>query len=152
MTSLVHVFVLSFIQRHIIACKLMDKLLWEWNSGFAVALVARGLLIVTSHTNCDVTSWPVVMRRYANADADEQRCKTSKTQISLAFCKIVIVVEYKLNTYTVCAVVVGTEIRHSTPCAGRHGRNRPRDGRQNSFCAGLLYQPLQRRPYRGQFL
>ena len=69
------------------------KLLWEWKPRFAVALVVRGLLIVTSQTNCDVTSCPVVMRRYANADGDEQRYKTSKTQVSLAFCKIVIVVE-----------------------------------------------------------
>ena len=55
---------------------------------FAVALVVRDLLIVTSHTNCDVTSGPVVMRRYANADGDEQRYKTSKTQVSLTFCKL----------------------------------------------------------------
>ena len=54
----------------------MAKLLWEWKPRFAVALVVRGLL-----------------RRYANADGDEQRYKTLKTQISLAFCKIVIVVE-----------------------------------------------------------
>ena len=74
------------------------------------------------------------MRRYANTDGDEQRYKTSKTQVSLAFCKIMIVVEKKLTTYTVCAVAVGTAIRHSTRCAGRQ------------------YQPLQRRPYRGQFL
>ena len=51
----------------------MAKLLWEWKPRFAVALVVRDLLIVTSHTNCDVTSGPVVMRRYANADGDEQR-------------------------------------------------------------------------------
>ena len=49
--------------------------------------------IPASHTNCDVTSCPVVMRRYANADGDEQRYKTSKTQVSLAFCKIAIEVE-----------------------------------------------------------
>ena len=61
----------------------MAKLLWEWKPRFAVALVVRDLLIVTSHTNCDVTSCPVVMRRYANADGDEQRYKTSKTQVSL---------------------------------------------------------------------
>ena len=71
----------------------MAKLLWEWKPRFAVALVVHGLSIVTSHTNCDVTSCPVVMRRYANADGDEQRYKTSITQVSLAFCKIVIVVE-----------------------------------------------------------
>ena len=35
----------------------------------------------------------VVMRRYANADGDEQRYKTLKTQVSIAICKIVIVVE-----------------------------------------------------------
>ena len=29
---------------------------------------------------------------------------------------------------------------------------RPRDGRHNSCCSGLQYQPLQHRPYRGQFL
>ena len=92
------------------------------------------------------------MRRYTNADGDEQRYKTSKTQISLAFCKIMIVVEYKLTTYTVCTVVVGTAIRHSTRCAGRGGRKRPRNGRHNSCCAGLQYQPLQSRPYRDQFL
>ena len=53
---------------------------------------------------------------------------------------------------TVCAVVVGTAIRNSTRCAGRRGRKRPRDGRHNSCCSGLQYQPLQHRPYRGQFL
>ena len=58
-----------------------------------MALVVRGLLIVTSHTICDVTICPVVMRRYADADGDEQGYKTSKTQVSPAFCKIVIVVE-----------------------------------------------------------
>ena len=47
--------------------------------------MVRDLLIVTSHTNCDVTSGPVVMRCYANADGDEQRYKTSKTQVSLTF-------------------------------------------------------------------
>ena len=56
-------------------------------------LQVRGLLIVMSHTNCDVTSSPVVMHRYANADGDEQRYKTSKTQIFLAFYKMMIVVE-----------------------------------------------------------
>ena len=56
----------------------MAKLLWERKPRFAVALVVRGLLIVTSHTNCDVTSCPVVRRRYANADGDEQRYKTMK--------------------------------------------------------------------------
>ena len=66
----------------------MAKLLWEWKPRFAVALVVRDLLIVTSHTNCDVTSGSVVMRRYANADGDEQRYKTSKTQVSLTFCKL----------------------------------------------------------------
>ena len=60
---------------------------------FAVALVVRGLLIVTSLTNCNVTSCPVVMRRYSNADGDEQRYKMPKMQVTLAFCKIVIVVE-----------------------------------------------------------
>ena len=69
----------------------MAKLLWEWKPRFAVALVVRGMLIVTSHTNCDVTGCPVVMRSYANADEDEQWCKTSKTQVSLAFCNIVII-------------------------------------------------------------
>ena len=130
----------------------MATLLWERKPRFAVALVVRGLLIVTSHTNCDVTICPVVMRCYADADADEQWYKTSKTQVSLAFCKFLIVVEYKLTTYTVCAAVVGTAIRHSIRCAGRRGRKRPRNGRHNSCCAGLQYQQLQRRPYRGQFL
>ena len=92
MASLVHIFVISFIQRHIITCKVTWlSLRREWTQRFAVALVVRGLLIVTSHTNYDVTSCPVIMRRYANADGDEQRYKTSKTQVSLAFCKIVIV-------------------------------------------------------------
>ena len=31
-------------------------------------------------------------------------------------------------------------------------RKWPRDGLHNSCCAGLQYQPLQRRPYRAQFL
>ena len=33
----------------------MAKLLWEWKPRFAVALVVRDLLIMMSHTNCDVT-------------------------------------------------------------------------------------------------
>ena len=49
--------------------------------------MVRGLSIVTSHTNYDVTSCPVVMRRYASADWIEQRSKTSKTQVFLAFDK-----------------------------------------------------------------
>ena len=52
---------------------------------FVIALVVRGLLIVTSHTNCDVTSCLVVMRRYANADGDEQRYKSSKMQAVIVF-------------------------------------------------------------------
>ena len=63
----------------------MAKLLWESKPRFAVALVVRDLLIVTSHTNCDVTSGPVVMRRYPNADGDEQRYKTSKRKFPLLF-------------------------------------------------------------------
>ena len=59
----------------------------------AVALVVHGLLIVTPHTNCDVSSSPVIRRRYANADGDEQRYKSSKTQVFLAYYKMVIVVE-----------------------------------------------------------
>ena len=31
----------------------MAKLLWESKPGFSVALVVRGQLILTSHTNCD---------------------------------------------------------------------------------------------------
>ena len=50
---------------------------------------------------------------------------------------------------TVCAGVVGTAIRNSTSCAGRRAAA---CGRHNECCSGLQYQPLQRRPYRGQFL
>ena len=49
--------------------------------------------VVTSRNNCDVTSSPVVMRRYINDDGDKQRYKTSKTQVSPAFYEIVILVE-----------------------------------------------------------
>ena len=69
------------------------KLLWERKASFAVALVVRGPLIVTSHTNCDITIFPAIMCRYANADGEEHQYKTSKMQVSLGFCKIVIVVE-----------------------------------------------------------
>ena len=86
----------------------MTKLLWEWKPRLVVALVVCGLLIVMSHINCDVTSYPVVMHRYANTNGDEQRYKMSKTQVFIAFHKMVIVVEQKMTTYTVCAVVVGT--------------------------------------------
>ena len=117
----------------------MAKLLWEWKPRFAVALVVRNLLIVTSPTNCDVTSGPVVMRRYANADGDEQRYKKSKTQVSL--------------TFPVNCDRGRIEIDHlyGLRCRGwycnpeQHWLCRPSRGR-------LQYQPLQRRPYRGQFL
>ena len=66
MASLVHIFVLSFIQRHIITCKLHDyKLLLEWKPRFAVALVVRGLLIVTSHTTRDA---PDCRTNHSSAD------------------------------------------------------------------------------------
>ena len=59
---------------------------------FAFALVAcwlwRHIPIVTSLYSC-----PVIMCRYAKGDKEEQQYKTSKTQVSLAYCKIVIVVE-----------------------------------------------------------
>ena len=55
------------------------------------------------------------MRRYENADGNEQWHKTSKTEVFLVFLNTVIVVEYKLTTYTVCAVVVVIAIQHSTP-------------------------------------
>ena len=53
---------MSFMQRHVIIVNYVAKLLWEWKPRFTVALVVRGLFIVTSHTNCDITSYPVVMR------------------------------------------------------------------------------------------
>ena len=62
----------------------MAKLLWEWKPRFGVALVARGLLIVTWHTNYDVTSCPVVMRCYANTDGDEHAVPDSSTNHSSA--------------------------------------------------------------------
>ena len=102
----------------------MAELLWEWKPRFAVALVVRGLLNVTSHSCFNITNCPVVMRRYANANGDEQRYKTSKTQAFFAFYKMVIVVEQNLTTYTVCTVVVATVIRHSTLYAGRDRRGR----------------------------
>ena len=71
----------------------MAKLLWEWKPRFAIALVVRGPLIVMSYTTYDITSCPIFMRRYANANGDEQRYKMTKTQVFLAFYKMVIVVE-----------------------------------------------------------
>ena len=49
---------------------------------------------------------------------------------------------------TVCAGVVGTAIRHSTSCAVRHAAACGHTGRHNECCAGLQYQPRQRRPYK----
>ena len=49
---------------------------------------------------------------------------------------------------TACAGVVCTAIRHSTSCAGR--RVAASAGR-HECCAGLQYQPLQRRPYKWLF-
>ena len=63
----------------------MAKLLWEWKPRFAVALVVRDLLIVTSHTNCDVTSGPVVMRRYANAMGTNSGTRRRKRKFILLF-------------------------------------------------------------------
>ena len=48
---------------------------------------------------------------------------------------------------TVWAGVVGTAIRHSTSCAGRRTATCGRAGR-HECCAGLQYQPRQRRPYK----
>ena len=45
-----------------------------------------------------------------------------KRKFSFLFLNTVITTEYKLTTYTVCVVVVGTAIWHSTRCAGRCGR------------------------------
>ena len=54
----------------------------------------------------------------------------------------------RINHHTVCAGVVGTAIRHSTSCAGRRVAACGCVGRHNEWCAGLQYQPLQRRPYK----
>ena len=50
----------------------MAKPLWEWKTKFIFALVVRGRLIVTSDNTCDITSCPVVVRRYENVDGEEQ--------------------------------------------------------------------------------
>ena len=47
------------------------------------------------------------MRRYANADGDEQRHKALKTQVSLAFCKIVIVAQRPAQLM-LCQIAVPT--------------------------------------------
>ena len=49
---------------------------------------------------------------------------------------------------TVCAGVVGTAIRHSTSCAGHRAAACASTSWHNECCAGLQYQPLQRRPYK----
>ena len=49
---------------------------------------------------------------------------------------------------TVCAGVIGTAIRHSMSCAGRRAAACGPAGRHNECCAGLQYQPRQRRPYK----
>ena len=49
---------------------------------------------------------------------------------------------------TVCVGMVGTAIRHSTSCAGRCAAACVRPGRHNECCAGLQYQPRQRRPHK----
>ena len=88
MASLVHVFVIS-IQRHITNFELHGKANLGVKLRFTIALVVCGLLIVKSHTNCDVshvTRCPV-MRHYENADRDKQWHKTSKTQVFLPFFK-----------------------------------------------------------------
>ena len=49
---------------------------------------------------------------------------------------------------TVCAVVGGTAIRHSTSCAGRRAAACGPAGRHNECCAWWQYHPRQRRPYK----
>ena len=66
----------------------MVNLLWGWKPRFAVALVVRGLLIVTSHTNCDVTSCPVVMRCYANTMGTNRGTRRRKRKFPLLFVKL----------------------------------------------------------------
>ena len=142
MSSLVYIFELSFIQRHIITCKLHG---WA-TLGFAVVLVVRGLLIVTSYTNCDVTSCPVDMRRYANAAGDEQRCKKSKTQISLPFFKMWSWSNrnWPLIRSALSCLVLQSGTALVVPAAS----NRATTARR---LAQLLLW-LQLRPYRSQFL
>ena len=90
----------------------MAKPLWEWKPRFAVALVVRGLLIVTSHipivTSLAVPSLCVVTQTPMGANSGTKR---RKRKFPLVFCKIV-----KLITYMIYAVVVITGIRHSTLC------------------------------------
>ena len=50
-------------------------------------------MLVTSHINCDVDSCPIFMRRYENADGDEQQARRRKSKFSLFFLNMVIVVE-----------------------------------------------------------
>ena len=75
----------------------MAKLLWEWKPRFAVALVVRDLLIVTSHTNCDVTSGPVVMHRYVEKCMDTGSISWTYKKILVQRCQPLLIL---LNHYS----------------------------------------------------
>ena len=64
----------------------MAKLHWESKPRFTVAHVVRDQLIVTSHTNCDVTSCPVVMYRYQTPMGTNSGTKRQK----LRWCQAII--------------------------------------------------------------
>ena len=112
----------------------MAKQIWEWKPRLAVALVVRGLLIVTSHTNCDVTSFPVV-HRYVNADWDEQRYKRRTRKFILLFIKLW---SWQNRHWPLIWFALSWLVLLS----GRGlvvlavGRKRPRDGQHNECCAG----------------
>ena len=73
--------------------------------------------------------------------------KLIKFQV-ITWCNDGILLVIGMDLDTVCAGVVVTAIRHSTSCAGRRAAACGRAGRHNERCAGLQYQPRQRRPYK----
>ena len=91
-SGLEHIFVRQFKGISLLVTY-MAKQVCEWIPRFTVAIVVRVLMLVTSLINCDVDSCPIFMRRYENADGDEQQARRRKSKFSLIFLNMVIAAE-----------------------------------------------------------
>ena len=90
---------------------------------------------------------PIMVRRHFYIETAPSRLTAGHTS-GFFFTVLLLLLNIGIDYDTVCAVAVGTAIRHSTSCAGRCAAACGRAVRHNECCAGLQYQPRQRRPYK----